>query len=80
MYYVYLIKSLSSPGKTYIGYATSMKQCLKEHNAGNFPETAKFKPWEVVNSIAFVDEAKAIAFEKYIKTDDGKAFARKKVL
>ena len=34
MYYVYLIKSVKDPSKTYVGYTTELKQRLQKHNEG----------------------------------------------
>lgn len=34
MYYVYLIKSLKDPSKTYIGYTVDLEQRLEKHNSG----------------------------------------------
>jgi hypothetical protein len=39
--------------------------------------TAKFRPWIVKNYFAFRDREKAYAFEKYLKSGSGRAFARR---
>jgi putative endonuclease len=39
--------------------------------------TAKYKPWRLVTYIAFADKPKAEAFERYLKSGSGHAFARK---
>jgi len=41
--------------------------------------TAKFKPWRLVTYVAFSDKAKAVAFERYLKTASGRAFAKKRL-
>jgi hypothetical protein len=37
------------------------------------------KPWRLVTYIAFSDEKKAVAFEKYLKSHSGRAFANKRL-
>jgi hypothetical protein len=54
-----------------------LKSRLKQHNAGAVFHTAKFKPWRIKNYIAFDDQPKAHAFERYLKSGSGRAFAKK---
>ena len=53
------------------------KSPLKEHNRGPFPHTEKYKPWGIETAIAFASQAKARAFEKYLKSGSGREFARR---
>jgi putative endonuclease len=48
---------------------------LAEHNAGLAKHTSKFCPWRLVTYVAFSDTTKAVAFERYLKTGSGRAFA-----
>jgi len=41
------------------------------------PHTSKFLPWRIETAIAFRDKTKAAAFEKYLKSQSGRAFAGK---
>ena len=77
MKYVYLLKSVIEPGKKYVGITSDLNTRLKEHNAGKSPHTAKFEPWKIVVAIRFTDNRKAEAFEKYIKSGSGCAFAKR---
>lgn len=79
MYYVYLIKSLQNPDKTYIGYTNNLKHRLDQHNTGGSIYTSDDRPWELVVYLGFKDESKAIAFEKYLKFQSGRAFAQKRL-
>ena len=79
MYYVYMLRSMPIPNKTYIGYTEDLKTRIAAHNHGQSPHTYKFKPWEIVTYIAFKDKSKALAFEKYLKSHSGKAFANKRL-
>ena len=79
MFHVYLIESLSAPGQRYVGLTTNLKQRLTEHNAGKSAHTSKYLPWQLVAYIAFSDKAKAGAFERYLKSGSGHAFAGKRL-
>ena len=79
MYYVYLIESISMQGARYLGMTTDLKKRLQEHNAGKSSHTSKFEPWKLTTYIAFSDRAKAKAFEHYLKSGSGHAFARKRL-
>ena len=77
MYYVYLLESQTDPARRYVGLTGDLRQRLQEHNAGKSSHTAKYKPWRLVTYIAFADKLKAEAFERYLKSGSGHAFARK---
>jgi predicted GIY-YIG superfamily endonuclease len=77
MWYVYLLQSVAG-GQRYVGLTSDLDQRFAQHNAGNSPHTSKFAPWELVTYIAFSDSAKAEAFERYLKSGSGHAFARKR--
>jgi putative endonuclease len=80
MYYVYVLKSLSKPAMLYIGYTIDMAHSLAVHNEGKAIYTNKYKPWELAWQCVFFDQAKALAFEKYLKTGSGKLFLAKHIL
>ena len=79
MYYVHLIESLSAHGQRYVGLTDDLKQRLQEHNTGKSSYTSKSTPWELTTYIAFTDRRKAEAFERYLKSGSGHAFARKRL-
>ena len=64
MMYVYILESLSDPDRFYEGVTQDLKSRLVQHNAGEMFHTAKHKPWKIKNYFAFVDPAKAYAFER----------------
>lgn len=78
MYYVYFLRSLQEPFKTYIGYTTNVEQRLETHNSGGSVHTSKYRPWKIITYVAFESQEKAIDFEKYIKVGSGSAFAKKR--
>src|SRR5712672_1033458 len=43
------------------------------------PHTSKYRPWRLKTCVAFSDEKQAIAFEKYLKSSSGRAFAKKRL-
>jgi putative endonuclease len=79
MKYVYLLQSINHPDQDYVGLADDLRARLKVHNSGGSPHTAKYKPWRLVTYLGFSDEAKAVAFERYMKSGSGRAFAKKRL-
>jgi predicted GIY-YIG superfamily endonuclease len=79
MKYVYFLQSISHPDQNYVGLADDLRTRLKVHNAGGSPHTSKFRPWRLVTYVAFSDPAKAVAFERYMKSGSGRAFAKKRL-
>lgn len=79
MYYVYLLKSVKFP-ETYIGLTDNLPSRIDDHNNGKSLHTSKYRLWKLVNYFAFRDKQSAASFEKYLKTDSGRAFAHKHFL
>jgi putative endonuclease len=77
MFYVYLLESIHFPDKRYVGVTHDLKLRLKQHNDGDSPYTAECRPWRLVTYVAFSSERKAKAFETYLKSGSGHAFANK---
>jgi len=67
------------PLRRYVGVTSDLRVRLLDHNAGKSPHTSKHRPWRVVTYIAFSDRAQADAFEAYLKSGSGHAFARKRL-
>jgi len=74
---VYLIRSLSQPRQTYVGSTKEMHKRLADHNAGRSPHTGRYAPWELIVAVHFSDSRKANAFERYLKSGSGRAFANR---
>ena len=79
MYYVYLLRSIPNPDQTYIGFTENLKTRFAAHNYGQSPHTTKYKPWNLITYLSFDDKARALSFEKYLKSHSGKAFASKRL-
>ncbi|WP_454853105.1 GIY-YIG nuclease family protein [Rhizobium binxianense] len=79
MKYVYILRSLELPDRYYIGVTGDLKAHLAKHNAKEVPHTSKYAPWSLKTYVAFSDDAQAFAFEKYLKTASGRAFAKKRL-
>ena len=77
MWTVYILRSVNHPDQRYIGMTNDLDARLAKHNSGGSPHTAKFRPWELETTVGFADQDKAAAFEKYLKTGSGFAFAKK---
>jgi predicted GIY-YIG superfamily endonuclease len=79
MKYVYFLQSINHPDQNYVGLADDLRARLEVHNSGGSPHTSKYKPWRLMTYVGFSDEAKAVAFERYMKSGSGRAFAKKRL-
>jgi putative endonuclease len=77
MWYVYIIRSISNPDRRYIGMTNCIEKRLAEHNAGKGNHTRDGIPWVLETVVGLSSREKAAAFEKYLKTGSGFAFAKK---
>ena len=80
MHYVYLLRSVSEPERSYTGCTRNLKARLASHNAGQNPSTACGRPWQIVAYVALRDEERARAFERYLKSGSGRTFAKRHLL
>lgn len=79
MTYVYILQSVLFQERFYVGTTKDVSARLEEHNAGKGEHSSKHKPWRLKTYIGFSDEKKAFAFEKYLKSGSGRAFAKKRL-
>ncbi|MFO0389092.1 MAG: GIY-YIG nuclease family protein [Alphaproteobacteria bacterium] len=77
MKYVYILQSEIEPDRYYTGSTNDLKRRHAEHNDGKSIHTNKYRPWRLKMYIAFSDEQKADEFEAFLKTGNGRAFAKK---
>jgi|SRR3989344_926909 len=81
MYYTYILRSTKQKGSIYIGSTADLKKRLLEHNNGaGVGHTKKYAPWEIETYIAFSNSHEAKEFERYLKSNSGKAFLRKRLI
>ncbi|MCK1294167.1 GIY-YIG nuclease family protein [Bradyrhizobium sp. 30] len=78
MKYDYILESLNSL-HFYVGITEDLRARLTKHNAGEVPHTSKYGPWRIKTYVAFSNEKQAVAFEKYLKSASGRAFAKKRL-
>ena len=78
-HYVYILKSVNDPSHHYTGLTQDLHVRLKDHNSGKVLHTRKFKPWIIETAVAFRSREKASAFEQYLKSHTGRAFAHKRL-
>ena len=77
MRYVSLLRSQAVPAETYVGATRDLQRRLAEHNARKCRHTRKYAPWSCALAMRFEDDATADAFERYLKTGSGRAFAKR---
>ena len=75
--YVYLLESEQAGEHHYVGLTDNLKARLAKHNHGEVPHTSKFRPWVLKVAVAFREREKAAAFERYLKSHSGRAFAKR---
>jgi len=80
MYFVYILRSITYPDQTYVGFTEDVDARLKKHNEGGNVSTAPYRPWKLIFYCAFENKGKALAFEAYLKSHSGKAFTAKRFL
>ncbi len=78
MKYVYILENYDSD-HFYVGLTNDLRARLAKHNSGEVSHTSKYKPWRLKTYVGFSDKARAVAFEKYLKTGSGRAFAKKRL-
>lgn len=79
MKYVYILQSEHNAEHFYSGLTDDLRERLKKHNAGEVPHTSKFKPWRLKTYLGFADDSRAVAFERYLESPSGRAFAKKRL-
>jgi putative endonuclease len=77
--YVYILQSTIDPDRFYIGLTDDLRGWLKTHNAGRVRYIAKWKPWYLKTYVAFSDRARAVSFERYLKSSSGRAFVKNRL-
>ena len=75
--FVYVIRSVSNRDHYYTGVTYDVASRLCSHNAGECVQTSRNRPWELDVVIAFRDEKRAMALERYLKSGSGCAFAQR---
>jgi predicted GIY-YIG superfamily endonuclease len=75
--FVYVIRSLTNRDRYYTGVTYDVGSRLTSHNAGECVHTTRHRPWELDVVVAFRDEARALEFERYLKSASGSSFAQR---
>jgi predicted GIY-YIG superfamily endonuclease len=78
-FYVYILRTETDPPHFYTGFTENLEARLVDHNSGGDPHTAKYRPWRIKTAVAFTDRKQALAFERYLKSASGRAFAKKRL-
>ena len=75
--FVCVLKNSEIPPRYYTGVTSDVTTRRAEHNAGGCTHTSKYGPWSIDVVIEFRDERRAVAFERYLKSGSGVAFAQR---
>ena len=79
MKYVYILQSEQSAEHFYTGFTDDLDARLSKHNSGEVTHTSQYRPWRIKSFVAFTDDTRAFAFEKYLKSASGRGFAKKRL-
>jgi predicted GIY-YIG superfamily endonuclease len=74
---VYILKNGDQPPRFYTGLTSDLQARLVAHNAGRCRHTTRDRPWHVDVIVKFADQVRAVAFEQYLKSGSGQAFAQR---
>lgn len=74
---VYVLQSETDPARYYTGLTSNLAARLDAHNSGQCRHTASGMPWVIDVIVEFSDERRALAFERYLKSGSGSAFAKR---
>ena len=75
--YVYVLRNHDPIPRYYVGVTEDVARRSIDHNDGRCLHTASHRPWQRHVVIEFSAESPAIAFERYLKSGSGRAFARR---
>jgi len=75
--FVYVLRNTDDGPHFYVGLTSDVKARLAGHNEGHCPHTAPRRPWRIHVVVEFTDEARALRFERYLKSGSGRAFAKR---
>ena len=78
-WYVYRLHSIRHPSFGYTGVTSNLKRRLQQHNRGENKSTAPYTPFHLEFAAAFPSKQRALAFEAYLKSGSGHAFAKKRL-
>jgi len=73
--FVYILKSETDPRRYYTGDVRSID--APDHNDGRCAHTASARPWIPMVVIEFIDERRALDFERYLKSGSGVSFSQR---
>ena len=73
--FVYVLRSSTQTHRYYTGLTSNPIARLHDHNAGGCSHTVSGRPWELIVTVEFAQEERAVEFEKYLKSGSGRAFS-----
>jgi putative endonuclease len=75
--FVYVLVSAADRDRHYVGLTTDVARRIDIHNSGGSHHTAQHRPWRLLVSLEFATNGTAVAFERYLKSGSGRAFAKR---
>ncbi len=75
--FVYVLRSSVDLGRYYVGVTSDVNRRLETHNSGGSVHTMQNRPWQLVVALEFTNPDSALAFDRYLKSGSGRAFAKR---
>jgi putative endonuclease len=75
--FVYVLRSVADQRRYDTGLTADIVTRIAGHNARRCPHTANGRPWSLDVLSEFADQRRAIAFEQFLKSGSGRAFAKR---
>ena len=72
-----MLKSTVDGTRYHVGSTVDVATRVAAHNAGVCAHTRKYRRWQIHVRIEFPDEDHARAFERFLKSGSGRAFAKR---
>ena len=83
MHHVYILRSIKSQEKLYIGITTDIERRLCEHAniaKSQYSYRSRYSPWKLETYITFKNQSLAKKCEAYLKTGSGRTFIRRHLI
>ena len=74
--FVYVLKNSEVPPRYYTGLSANVSNRLVQAQRGQQYAHCEVPPWSLDVVVEFADERRAVAFERYLKSGSGVAFAK----
>ena len=62
--------------KHHTGFTSNFEQRMLSHNFLGKDWTARYRPWKIIYTKAFIDKTEALQYQKWLKSGKGRDFIK----